>query len=326
MRADFFVPVEAGVRIFVREVRAGHPAGVPVVLVHGARVPGLASFDLEAAAGSLAQDLAEAGHAVFIFDARGYGRSSRPAAMDEPPQPSFPLTRSNEVVRDLAGVVEEVRHRIQAGQVAVVGWATGGMWAGHYASLYPERVSHLVFYNALYGGHDGHPVLGRGSANEDRHHPGRFNTESARSYQFHTAQSLSPSWDGSIPGRDPSGWRDPRVLEAYVSAALASDPTSYDRTPPSFRAPSGAMEDSFLLATGHQVFDASTITGRVLIMRSERDFWSRRQDAARLEQDLHRAANVRNLVIPNATHYVHLDRSEAGRSRFLSELLSFMAD
>jgi len=76
--------------------------------------------------------------------------------------------------------------------------------------------------------------------------------------------------------------------------------------------------------SGHQIFDASTITGRALIVRSERDFWSRPQDAARLEQDLHRAANVRHVVIPNATHYVHLDRPEAGRSRFLSELLPFL--
>jgi pimeloyl-ACP methyl ester carboxylesterase len=304
MRADFFIPVEPGVSIFAREVRASRPAGVPVVLVHGARVPGLASFDLGTPAGSLAQDLAEAGHAAYIFDARGYGRSSRPAAMDKPPQASLPLTRSNEVVRDLAGVVEEVRDRARVREVAIVGWATGGMWAGHYASLYPERVSQVVFYNALYGGHDGHPLLGRGSASEDPHRPGRFNIESAGAYQFHTAQSLRPSWDGSIPGPDPAGWRDPQVLDAYVQAALASDPTSDDRTPPSFRAPSGAMEDSFLLASGHQVFNASTITGRILIIRSERDFWSRPQDAARLERDLHRAASVRHVVIQNATHYV----------------------
>jgi pimeloyl-ACP methyl ester carboxylesterase len=181
-RADFFVPVERGVSIFVREVRGSRGDAVPVVLVHGARVPGLASFDLGIPGGSLAQDLAEAGHAAYIFDARGYGKSSRPAAMDEPPQPSFPLTRSNEVVRDLAGVVEEVCDRAQASRVAIVGWATGGMWAGHYASLYPERVSHLAFYNALYGGHDGHPLLGPGSASEDPSRPGRFNIELARSH------------------------------------------------------------------------------------------------------------------------------------------------
>jgi hypothetical protein len=58
-RADFFVPVERGVTIFVREVRGSRGDAVPVVLVHGARVPGLASFDLGIPGGSLAEDLAE---------------------------------------------------------------------------------------------------------------------------------------------------------------------------------------------------------------------------------------------------------------------------
>jgi pimeloyl-ACP methyl ester carboxylesterase len=117
------------------------------------------------------------------------------------------------VVRDLGGVVDVVCDRVQGRRVAIVGWATGGMWAGHYASLYPERVSHLVFYNALYGGHDGHPLLGRGSPGEDPNRPGRFNIESVKSYQFHTAGSLTPSWDNSIPGPDPAGWRNPQVLD-----------------------------------------------------------------------------------------------------------------
>jgi pimeloyl-ACP methyl ester carboxylesterase len=50
-----------------------------------------------------------------------------------------------------------------------------------------------------------------------------------------------------------------------------------------------------------------------------------RSSTPRLEQDLHRAAAVRHVVIPNATHYVHLDQPEAGRSRFVADLLSFLA-
>jgi pimeloyl-ACP methyl ester carboxylesterase len=323
--ADFFIEVEQDIHIFVREIQGTNPDAIPIILVHGARVPGLASFDLDAPQSSVAQDLAAAGHAVYIFDARGYGSSSRPRAMDEPPRPSMALTRSNEVVRDLIGVVEAVCGRTQSHQVALLGWATGGMWAGHYASLYPERVSHFVAYNTLYGGHDGHPLLGRGSPLEDSAQPGRFDIASAGSYQFHTADSLRPSWDNSIPAEQPTEWRDPRVIDAYVNAALASDSTAHHRSPPSFRAPTGAMEDSFLLASGHQVFDASTITAHTLIVRSERDFWSRPEDVSRLSQDLHRAANVRQVLIPRATHFVHLDRPGAGRAQFLTEVLAFVA-
>lgn len=56
-RTDFHVASTDGVQVFVREVTSGEPrkGTVAVVLVHGARAPGLASFDLEVANGSLAE-------------------------------------------------------------------------------------------------------------------------------------------------------------------------------------------------------------------------------------------------------------------------------
>ena len=95
-RQDFFVESEPGIELFVREVRpAGMTSGgAPVLLLHGARVPGLASFDLPVPNGSLAGDLAEAGHIVYVMDVRGYGRSTRPPEMSEPPDANPPLVRS----------------------------------------------------------------------------------------------------------------------------------------------------------------------------------------------------------------------------------------
>jgi alpha-beta hydrolase superfamily lysophospholipase len=81
--ADFMARTVDGVAIGLRTAHddsialAGKP---PVILLHGARVPGIASFDLPVAGGSLAADLARAGFRVFILDARGYGMSERPAA------------------------------------------------------------------------------------------------------------------------------------------------------------------------------------------------------------------------------------------------------
>jgi hypothetical protein len=60
-RQDFFVPSEVGIQLFVREVTARDSSGdaTPNLLIHGARVPGLASFDLNVPGGSLAADLAQ---------------------------------------------------------------------------------------------------------------------------------------------------------------------------------------------------------------------------------------------------------------------------
>jgi pimeloyl-ACP methyl ester carboxylesterase len=151
-RTDFHVLTSDGFQIAVREV--GLSASEvkrrpPVILVHGLRVPGIASFDLPVPGGSLAADLAKSGFAVYVMDARGYGNSTRSEAMDRPPQETRPLSRAYEVVRDIDAVVSEVQHRNHIDQVALFGWATGAMWCGMYASQHPEAVSHLILLNGL---------------------------------------------------------------------------------------------------------------------------------------------------------------------------------
>ncbi|MEV4578237.1 alpha/beta fold hydrolase [Nonomuraea jabiensis] len=327
-RAEFHVTSDPGVRIAVREVAAGRPAGPPVLLLHGARVPGLGSFDLPVRGGSLAEDLARAGHRVYVMDARGYGRSTRPPALSQPPEANPPAVRSDAVVRDVAAVVEGIRRRSggsSGGRVALLGWATGGHWLGQYAAAHPDKVDRLILYNTLYGPVPDHPTMGRGSDNEHPDRPGQFNTARFGAYRLNTGDSLLPSWDRSIPDEDKTTWRDPAVVDAYVKAALASDPASGTRTPPSFRAPSGAMEDSFYLSTGRQLWDASLITAPTLVVRSGNDFWSRPEDVTALSSHLVHARSVRTVELPGATHYVHLDRPERGRDRFLREITAFLA-
>ena len=58
-RFDFYVESDPGIHVFIREVSIPRsPASQePVLLIHGARVPGVASFDLPVEGGSLAADL-----------------------------------------------------------------------------------------------------------------------------------------------------------------------------------------------------------------------------------------------------------------------------
>ncbi|MGW4466283.1 alpha/beta hydrolase [Micromonospora sp. NPDC004704] len=332
VRSDLHVTSDPGVRIAVREIRPRDPrpspTRPPVLLLHGARVPGPASFDLPVPGGSLAVDLAAAGHRVYVMDARGYGGSTRPPELSEPAQANPPAVRSDAVVRDVAAVVDMISARNRAGnpsgRVALLGWATGGHWLGQYAAANPARVSHLLLYNSLYGASDTHPTLGRGSSYEDPNRPGRFNAANYGAYRTSTAASLLPSWDDSIPTPDKSVWRDPAVAAAYQQAALDSDPTSSSREPASFRAPSGALEDSFYLATGRQLWDASLVTAHTLVLRSEYDFWSRPEDPTTLAEHLVHARSVRSVQLAGATHYAHLDRGDHGRDQFLAEVTRFL--
>ena len=324
VREDRVVRGEAG-NLGVREVRQDRSVrGRPVLLLHGARVPGVASFDLPVPGGSLAADLARHGHRVFIVDARGYGTSDRPAALEEPPSANPPAVTGEQVVRDIAAVVDWLRATTGRHRVDLFGWATGGHWAAWYASEHPDRVEHLVVHNSLYGALDGHPVLGRGTDLEDPARPGHFDDARHGAYRTATGPGLLVGWDASIPVADESEWRDPRVAAAYVEHALASDPTSADREPPGFRVPTGALKDSFHLATGRRLWHAGTITARTLVLRAELDSWSREGDPTTLVEDLVRAQDVRAVRLDGATHFVHLDRPGRGRDRLLDEVLGWL--
>src|SRR5882724_7788580 len=99
LRLDHYVSVKSTVpaiagqttSIYVREVvRAGtalrgRPSTNPVVLfVHGAGTPGAVGFDVAYQDYSWMAHLARAGFDVFAMDMTGYGRSTRPAAMNDP--------------------------------------------------------------------------------------------------------------------------------------------------------------------------------------------------------------------------------------------------
>jgi len=323
-RHDHHIAGENGVSLFVREVRRAHVEnGKPILLIHGARVPGLASFDLNVPNGSLAADLAEHDFLVYIMDIRGYGGSTRSPEMSQPPEKHTPLVRSNAAVRDIASVVEWICKKTRQPRVALLGWATGGSWAGYYTTLYSDRVSELVMLNTLYGGSDRHSMLGQGTDMEDPHQPGHLNP-AIGAYRLNTEASLFGVWDRSIPVQNKSDWRDPAVAQAYGKAALESDPTSSSRTPPSFRSPNGALEDSFYQATGRKLWDASFIYVPTLIIAGEHDFWSRPADRELLRNELTHSPRVRVLVIPSATHFVHLDRPEHGRDLLIREIVSFL--
>jgi pimeloyl-ACP methyl ester carboxylesterase len=319
-RHDFSVESDPGIGIFVRRVdRKEGSCKIPVLLMHGVRVPGIPSFDLDVENGSLAADIAAAGHAVYIMDARGFGYSTRP---DGP----SPVARSNEVVRDIRAVVEYIRKDTGSAQIACFGWATGGHWLGYYSALYPDTISHIVFYITLYPAEADHPLLGHGSHLEDPKQHGAFARAAHGAYVRTTREILLDWWDQSIPCEDKSAWRDPALVERYVAAAMASDVESAAGDPPCFRSPAGAMEDSFYLATGHRFWDASLISARALVISAGRDFWARPSDRDKLVADLVSARSVAMLDLPGSTHYAHLDRPQHGRAAILSGTLDFLAD
>lgn len=310
--------------LFIREVKLSTNKNMhkpaPVLLIHGARVPAIGSFDLPVEGGSLAEELAKEGIDTYLLDLRGYGKSTRPIAMSQPAEQSAPLVRTDSAVADIACAINHIKQLSASPKVSLLGWATGGHWSAAYSTQYPETVNKLVIYNSLYGTTQNHPMLGKGSFLDDPSHSGQLNPHIG-GYQLNTQESLFPAWDKSIPLDDKNLWRDPLVSQAYAQEALASDPQSYNHTPPQFRSPNGAMADSFELAIGKRQWQAKNLTMPTLVIFSQNDFWSRKEDALAI---INEAPNAQLVEIPKGTHFVHLDRNEHGRKIFVDNVIKFL--
>ncbi len=317
IRRDYMVPDEDGLQIFVREIRDTQACSDrgPMLLVNGGRPGVLASWDVNAPGTSTAEELAKAGHHVYLMDVRGFGRSSFPTEMKGGQFATPPAVRSNEAVRDIAAVVEDIKRRNPGEtRLAAMGWATGSQWLGHYASLYPGKITYLVYYNGAYGGPSGGWRLQAEFG--DPRHPAELDRKRFGAYQLSTADALVGHWrDEGI---------NPAFLSRYVDLAMEGDRTADTRTPPSFRHPTGPFADTLLLVNGRQIFDASFIRSHVLILRSGNDFWSRPVDAHTLLADLTNAASAQFVELAGASHYANLQPGP-DREKFLQAILAFTA-
>ena len=58
-----------------------------------------------------------------------------------------------------------------------------------------------------------------------------------------------------------------------------------------------------------------------LVIFSQNDFWSRKEDALAI---INEAPNAQLVEIPKATHFVHLDKNEHGRKIFVDNVIDFL--
>ena len=181
LRVKSTVPAIAGqqAQLYVRErVVAGSalrgtisPDRV-VLFVHGAGTPAEVSFDLPYQDYSWMAYLARAGFDVFSVDMTGYGRSTRPAPMNDlcnlakdrqtewipsllhaPCAPTYPqaMTTIASDWDDVGAAVDYIRGLRRVERVSIVAWSLGGPRSGGYTARFPEKVKRLVLLAPAYG-------------------------------------------------------------------------------------------------------------------------------------------------------------------------------
>lgn len=314
---------DPGVKIFVRskisEGQTNFNEDNIVIFVHGATGPSTCDFDLDFKDYSWAEWMAGKGYAVYMFDKRNYGYSSREKAMDEPAANSRPLSRSYLVIRDLEAVVDYVKKKHKVPKVTLIGWSWGAMTSGYYTSLHSEDIKRLVLYAPAYS-FALHTNLGAGSGSQNKRKPYEFNYALGAYRTASTAQNTA-RWDGEIPVADKSQYRDPELPAAFWEACMATDPTSSSRNPPSLRAPNGVLEDTFMQETGRALWNASSIYVPTLVIAGEFDTWSYPEDREGLMRDLTNAPSKKSVLIKDATHFVLFEKQ---RMEFFAQILNFL--
>ena len=314
-RTDLTVASEDGLQLFVRrfEDDAAREDRGPFLLINGGRPGVLASWDVDKPGPSVAALLAKAGHTVYLMDARGFGRSEHPPSMRDGMETGPVAVRSHEVVRDIAAVVADIKRRHPGdARLAATGWATGSQWLGHYASLYPQAVSRLVYYQGAYGGAPGGWAFQSVADPDD---PAMLDRARFAAFRCSTAEQMT--------ARMREETDDQAFLERYAALAVEGDERAATREPPCFRFPSGPLADTLMLVNGRPLFDVGAVAGHVLILRSENDFWSRPADVAALRAHLGSAASVTVKEFPDASHFIHL--LPETRQSFVDAVLSFTA-
>ena len=243
LRVDHYVRVHSAVpsisgqtsQIYVREVvQAGialrGPSSDRVALfVHGAGTPAEVSFDVPYQDYSWMAYLAHAGFDAFSMDMTGYGRSTRPAPMNDPcnlsreqqagfipalipalcsPSYPHPLTTIASDWNDLGAVIDHLRSLRHVEKVSLVAWSLGGPRAAGYTARHPEQVSQLVLLAPAYNR--------AGAADPPAQLPADGTTMTTQSHDEFTA-----NWARQTGCRDQV---DPAASDSVWEQMIASDP------------------------------------------------------------------------------------------------------
>lgn len=254
VRVKSTVPALAGqdVPIYVRErvqagtaLRSAPGSDRVAIFVHGAGTPAEVAFDVPQPDYSWMAYLARAGFDVFAMDTTGYGRSFRPAAMNDPcnlardrqaafipslipaacaPSYGHAMTTIASDWNDIGAVVDYVRALRRADKVSLLAWSLGGPRAGGYAAQHPERVQKLVLLAPAYN-----RTAPAAAPAKNPPEGTAMNTQSR--------EDFSTNWDRQVgcPGQ-----YDAAVADAVWSDMLASDPVGATWGPGVRRAPQTA--------------------------------------------------------------------------------------
>jgi pimeloyl-ACP methyl ester carboxylesterase len=295
---EFMIPgADPGVQLYVRNKRprdaTRFSAENIVLFVHGATYPAETSFDLRLEGFSWMDYIAGRGYDVYLVDVRGYGKSSRPAEMDQPAERNAPIVRTDTAARDYGAAVDFVLKRRGVAKLNVLGWSWGTAITALYASQNNAKVNRLVLYAPVWL-RETKSLTDTGGA--------------LGAYRMVTVEAALKRKAAGIPeGKKPmpDAWS-----EEWVRATFASDPVGARASPPFVRAPNGVVLDSReYWSAGKALYDPANIRVPTMLVLAEWDADTPLYMAQALFPKLVNAEPKRLVVIGEGTHSVMMEKN-----------------
>ncbi|MBM3343936.1 MAG: alpha/beta hydrolase [Betaproteobacteria bacterium] len=298
---DFRVPAQdAGIELHVRNRRPADltrfaPDNI-ILFVHGATGSPETSFDLKLDGVSWMAWMAQQGNDVYFVSVRGYGHSTRPREMDEPPLNNAPIVRTDTAVRDVGAAVDFIRGRRGVDKISLLGHSWGTTIMALYTTQNNAKVHRLALYAPGWIRTQGVSLTDQGGE--------------LGAYRIVTAEAVKKRRGTGLPPGKQEELMPARWLDAYLKAAFEADPWSKTQTPRAFRAPNGVVADSREYANaGKPRYNPGEIRVPTLLILAEWDADTPPYMAQTLFPLLVNAPSKRLVVIGEGTHVVVTEKN-----------------
>lgn len=313
---EYMLPTgDAGIEIFVRNKRpedmtAFTPART-LLFVHGATYPADASFDLPLGGLSWMDYIASRGFDVWCMDIRGYGRSTRPPEMAQPPEANPPIVRGTTALADITAAASFIRQHRNVPRLIHMGWSWGSTLMGRFAADSPATVERLVLYAP--------PWLRQGAS------PAAAGTSAALgAYRTVTQAQARQRWFAGVPEAKRAALIPPGWFEHWAGVTWASDPEGLRRNPSVLRAPNGVLLDGREFAqAGRPYWDPGKVTVPTLLVVGEWDNDTPPAMASAIFPLLTNSPGKRLVMLGEGTHHMMMERN---RGALFSTVQGFLEE
>ena len=277
-----------------------------VLFVHGATYPSETAFDIDLPGGSWMDYMVERGFDTYLVDVRGYGGSTRPAAMDAPADQNPPFATTADAVKDIGAAVDFILKRRNIDKLNLVGWSWGTTLMAGFTAGNNDKVVKLALYAPLWIIKEPPPISGKGA------------------YRSVTKEMARQRGLRGIPEArreeiSPQNWFD-----KWWAENLATDPVGAKQNPPVLRAPNGVIKDiTDFWGKGEPTYDPAQIRVPTLLILAEWDQDTPLYMAQEIFGKLVKTPYKRHVVLSEGTPAIALEKN---RMSLISQGQAFLEE